>query len=68
MDRGEMLKREFTVTPGQNGTFVVRERSHYSGPRETIPIVWGFTSFDDLLRWLAEEGAALKDNGPQPPS
>jgi hypothetical protein len=56
MDRGELLKIEFVVTPGQNGSFVVRGTAH--GPHEQ----WGFTSFTDLIAFLQSEAEVLLRN------
>lgn len=58
LDRGELLKSEFTVIPGNNGTFVIRARGEL-GPG-SFPWMYGFTTIDDLLSFLLDESVGLK--------
>ena len=58
MDSGELLKLEFAIMPGENGTYVIRCRDSY-GPG-SLGKVFGFTDIDDLLRFLSTEREALR--------
>jgi hypothetical protein len=57
-DRGELLKYEFTVMPGNNGTFVIRKLGSL-GPG-SMADVYGFTTIDDLLKFLNDEAVGFK--------
>jgi hypothetical protein len=65
-NRGELLKSEFIVTPGENNSFVIRMRDYGPG---SIANVHGFTTIDDLLKFLDDEATAFKSaNRPSPPA
>lgn len=65
MDRGELLKYEFTILPGQNGSFVIRSGGGFD--RHSPGYTFGFSSADDLIDFLSDERDAVRDRGPQPP-
>lgn len=58
LDRGELLKYEFTVMPGNNGTFVIRTLGAHSPG--SMSDLYGFTTVDDLLSFLLDESVGLK--------
>jgi hypothetical protein len=61
MDSGQLLKWEFMVLPGQNGSFVIRTQGEWAQRGGAMPgYIHGFTSSDDMLRFLADEAKALK--------
>lgn len=64
MKSGEILKQTFKVDPGENGSFMIYTGNYESSrPGRTI----GFSTADDLLKFLSNERDALQDEKPQPP-
>lgn len=62
MDRGEFIKNGYTVEPGDGGSFVVTEGGHKFSNSEDgkwrIRQWRGFTTYQDLIKWLDGEHRA----------
>mgnify|MGYP000878544958 CR=1 FL=1 len=59
MDRGRLFTQSFQLLPGDNESFVIR-LDRYSDPGSIQGGIYGFTSVDDLLKFLADEAEAFK--------
>lgn len=51
MEAGEAFKQEIRIRPAQEGTFLVRVGS------DAVAKDYGFTCLEDLLIWMAKQGA-----------
>lgn len=59
MDKGEFIRRGYSVEPGDGGSFIVVQGGRRWRDDGLLSDMRGFTSFTDLLAWLAQEHSAL---------
>lgn len=61
MDLGEPFKREIRITPGEDASFIVHV---CADTRMETGKVFGFTTIDDLLIWMAKHGSKFSPKQP----
>lgn len=57
MELGEPFKRGMTISPGEDGTFIVQVPALGAITGAMMTKNFGFTTIDDLLIWMAKHGA-----------